>query len=203
MDNNHTKNSWSYRTPGIPDHQFIRGRVPMSKEEVRAVTIAKLRLKKDSIIYDIGAGTGSLTIEAALQAQGGRVYAVERQLEGIKLIARNVSKFGLANIELIHGEAPEALNDLPPADRVIIGGSGGRFKEIFTLLDRDLLCPQGRVVINAITLDTLTEVYQLLKRSNYQYEFCQLAITKGSKLAGYELLKAANPVYIITVQKNS
>lgn len=195
------QNSWPYKTPGISDSEFIRGQLPMTKEEIRAVTISKLRLKKDSIIYDIGAGTGSLTVEAARLADYGQVYAIEREIEGINLITSNLQKFGLQNVELVWGEAPKALRELPPADRVIIGGSGGKIKEILTLLDQQLLTPHGRIVINAITLDTLTEVYQLLKEMNYRYEICQLAITKGSKIGKYEMLKAANPVYIISAER--
>lgn len=200
--NNHlVQNSWPYEAPGISDSEFIRGQLPMTKEEIRAVTISKLRLKKDSIIYDIGAGTGSITVEAARLADYGQVYAIEREIEGINLITSNLQKFGLQNVELVWGEAPKALRELPPADRVIIGGSGGKIKEILTLLDQQLLTPHGRIVINAITLDTLTEVYQLLKEMNYRYEICQLAITKGSKIGKYEMLKAANPVYIISAER--
>lgn len=194
-------NNWPYQSPGISDSEFVRGSLPMTKAEVRALTIAKLRPKKESIIYDIGAGTGSLTIEAALLADQGHVYAIERKLEGIDLIRLNLERFGVHNVKLIHGEAPEAIRNLPPADRVIIGGSGKRFKEIFMLLDKTLLLPGARVVINLVTFNTLSEVYQLLNEMNYKYEICQLSVAKGSKLGDYELFKAMNPVFVITAVK--
>ncbi|GAB6137051.1 precorrin-6Y C5,15-methyltransferase (decarboxylating) subunit CbiT [Halanaerobaculum tunisiense] len=189
--------NWSYQTPGIPDAEFIRGQVPMTKEEVRAVTISKLRLKKDSIVYDIGAGTGSLTVEAALQAKNGRVYAIEREVAGVKLIKDNLDKFGLDNIEVIAQEAPEALKDLPAVDRVIIGGSGGQLNKILEVVDHKL-ASNGRVVINAITLDTLTTARKELERLGYKLEICNLAVTRTKEVGQYQMLQGMNPVYIIS-----
>lgn len=187
---------WKYQTPGIPDDKFIRGNIPMTKEEVRAVTISKLRLQEDSIIYDIGAGTGSLTVEAALQARAGQVYAIERANTGVKLINSNLAKFGLDNVEVIAGTAPEAFKDLPPVDRVIIGGSGGRLKEILEAVDHKLAI-NGRIVINAITLDTLTTARRELARLNYELEICNLAVTRTKEVGEYQMLQGMNPVYII------
>ncbi|GAB6100473.1 hypothetical protein JCM16358_23520 [Halanaerocella petrolearia] len=189
--------SWSYQTPGIPDVEFIRDNVPMTKEEVRAVTISKLRLKRDSIVYDIGAGTGSLTVEAALQAKQGRVYAIEREVDGVELIRNNLTKFELDNVEVIGQEAPAALKDLPTVERVMIGGSGGQLDKILKVVDQKLV-NNGRVVINAITLDTLTTAREELERLDYDLEICNLAVTRTKEVGEYQMLQGMNPVYIIS-----
>lgn len=191
---------WQYQTPGIPDDRFIRGDIPMTKEEVRTVTIAKLRLKKDSVVYDIGAGTGSLTVEAALQVSGGKVYAVERKQAGIDLIKDNLANFAVDNVEPICGQAPTVLNDLPPVDRVVIGGSGGQLKEILKVVDNKLT-PKGRVVITAITLDTLASAREELARLDYQLQICNVAVTRTKEVGQYQMLKGMNPVYIICGDK--
>jgi len=121
---------WEYITPGIPDHFFIRGDVPMTKEEVRAAALSKMRLSEDSIVFDIGAGTGSIAIECSLICRKGRVYAVERDKEAIELINSNLKKFGVSNAFVVEGNAPLVLESLPYPDRVFIGGSGGNMEEI-------------------------------------------------------------------------
>ncbi|MGM0369479.1 MAG: precorrin-6Y C5,15-methyltransferase (decarboxylating) subunit CbiT [Bacillota bacterium] len=191
---------WKYQTPGIPDDKFIRGQIPMTKEEVRAVTIAKLRLNKDSTVYDIGAGTGSLTVEAALQAVTGTVYAIERESEGVDLIQQNIDKFSLDNVEVISGLAPAVLKELPLVERVVIGGSGGQLKEILTVVDNKL-SNGGRVVINAITLDTLHLARKELARLDYEIEICNLAVTRTKEVGHYQMLDGLNPIYIICGEK--
>ncbi|MGM0472250.1 MAG: precorrin-6Y C5,15-methyltransferase (decarboxylating) subunit CbiT [Bacillota bacterium] len=187
---------WQYQTPGIPDQEFIRGQLPMTKEEVRAVTISKLRLTEDSVVYDLGAGSGSISMEAGLIAQQGRVYAVEKKEAGIKLIRSNITEFGLSNVEAILGEATTVIEDLPPADRVMIGGSGGELEQILTLVDQRLV-PGGRVVINAITLDTLAQARSKLEELDYELEICNIAVTRTKAVADYQMLQGMNPVYII------
>ncbi|MFW5976740.1 MAG: precorrin-6Y C5,15-methyltransferase (decarboxylating) subunit CbiT [Bacillota bacterium] len=199
---NHEKKIWPYVTGGIPDEKFIRKNVPMTKEEIRIITISKLRIRDDSIIYDIGAGTGALTVEAAIRAGKGKVYAVEKEIERSKLIARNVSKFNLENVKVITGEAPSALKELPPADRIIIGGSGGKLKPILNQIDKKL-ATDGRIVINAVTLDTLVEIYDLFNKLDYDFDICNIAVTRGKDIAGYKMLKALNPVYIISGEKEN
>ncbi|OCL26129.1 precorrin-6Y C5,15-methyltransferase (decarboxylating) subunit CbiT [Orenia metallireducens] len=193
-------NNWNFRTAGIPDSEFIRGEIPMTKEEVRAVSLAKLRLKEDSIVYDIGAGTGSLTIETALLSSKGRVYSIERQAEGIQLIKSNTDKFKVSNVEIIKGSAPEALLDLPEVDRVFIGGSGGKLIDILDEIDKKLKT-KGRVVINAITLNTLNASINKLKKLNYEFEICNIAVTRTRKVGDYQMLQGLNPVYIISGEK--
>lgn len=191
---------WRFQTPGIPDDLFIRGDLPMTKEEVRAVTISKLRLKRDNVVWDIGAGTGSLSIEAGLIADQGSIWAIEKESEGIELVNRNCEQFGVENIELINGEAPGALLDLPAPDRVIIGGSGGQLEEILSIVDKNMAI-EGRVVINAITLETLLAAKEALSRLNYNFNIITVSITRTKEVGNYHMLKAQNPIYIIAGER--
>ena len=119
---------WLRQVPGIPDTEFLRGKVPMTKEEVRVVTLAKGKIFPEAIIYDIGAGTGSLSIEASFLAKDGQVWALERNPEAIELIKKNKEKFQVNNLEILAKEAPEGLRELPSADVIFIGGSGGHLR---------------------------------------------------------------------------
>lgn len=121
-------------THGIRDEEFIRGKAPMTKEEVRTVSLSKLRLTADSVCYDVGAGTGSLSIEMALRAHQGQVWAIEKKEDAVELIHRNKVKFAADNLEIVEGLAPEALKDLPTPTHAFIGGSSGNLKEIVKLL---------------------------------------------------------------------
>ncbi|MTI46560.1 precorrin-6Y C5,15-methyltransferase (decarboxylating) subunit CbiT [Sporosalibacterium faouarense] len=195
------KTKWNYRTPGIPDKFFIRGKVPMTKEEVRAVTLSKLRLKSDDIIVDIGAGTGSISIECALIAEDGLVYAVERKEEGIKLIKENSQIFEIDNIEIIQGIAPEILKEVPKVDKVIVGGSGGKLKEIFQWLELSLV-ESGRLVMNFITLENMYRAIELLKENGFKdIDVTQLFVSKGRSIANLTMMEGHNPVYIISAVK--
>jgi precorrin-6Y C5,15-methyltransferase (decarboxylating) CbiT subunit len=191
---------WPYRTPGLPDDLFIRGGVPMTKEEVRAITLAKARLAPSQIIWDIGAGTGSLSVEAALLASGGSVYAVERLAEGIGLIEQNRAAFSLDNLFVVQGEAPAALISLPDPDRVLIGGSGGKTAEIIEVV-ASRLKPGGRVVVNAVTLETAAEALGALKRFFDQAEAVQVSIARTMRAGNKHLLKSLNPVTVISAEK--
>ncbi len=191
---------WPYQTPGIPDEKFIRGEVPMTKAELRAVVIAKLCLKKDSLVYDIGAGTGSVTVETALQAVEGQVFAVEKEKAAVDLLKQNLAEFQLANVRLVKGEAPQVLAELPLAERIFIGGSGGRLKDILAVADSKLKL-EGRIVLTAITLNTLCTANHVLKELNYQVEICQVAVTKTKDIANVKMFQGNNPVYIISAEK--
>ena len=181
----------------LGDDAFIRGEVPMTKEEVRTVTLSKLRLEPESVAWDIGAGTGSVSCEMALRAFRGRVYAVEQKAEGVSLIERNREKLGIGNLEVRRGVAPEALEGLPPPDRVFIGGSGGQLDRILARAVGQN--PQVRVVINAVTLETLSQAASLMKKYALGgTEFVQIAAARGTPLGGYTLMKALDPVYIIS-----
>lgn len=188
---------------GIPDTEFIRGKVPMTKQEIRILTIAKAGIRPGDMVLDVGAGTGSLSCEAAMQAAGGggMVYAIERNPEGIGLIAANAEKFGLDNIQIIHAEAPAGMEGLPKLDVVLIGGSGKRLEPI---LDRagELLKTGGRIVLNCITVQTLMQCLNYMRASElYEYETVQVQVNRWEQVGSYDMAKAANPIFIVACEK--
>lgn len=172
----------------------------MTKEEVRVLTLARARLAPGQAVWDIGAGTGSLTVEAALQVPQGMVWAIERGQEGISLIKKNAAAFQLDNVQVVEGAAPEALLPLPDPDRVLIGGSGGRLAEILALV-KDRLRPGGRVVLNAITLETTALSVHLLTELFGQVEAVQITAARAVAAGGSRLLRGANPVMVISAEK--
>lgn len=181
---------------GIPDEEFIRGEVPMTKSEVRVISLSKLALKEGDILYDVGAGTGSLSVEAALLLEKGKVYAIEEMEEAALLIEKNREKFLLQNLHIIKGRAPECLKELPVPDAAFIGGSRGRLKEILEeLLDKN---PAITIVLNAVTLETLSEAIEAFRDLSFtDMEISQAAITRTRKAGRYHMLSAQNPVFII------
>ena len=185
--------------PGMADDEFIRGKVPMSKEEVREVSICKLGLKNDSILYDIGSGTGSIAVECALLSNDIMVYAIECKDEALELIDANKKKFLLENIEVVKALAPEGLKDLKKDTHAFIGGSKGNLKEILLTLKE--INPEMRVVINAISLETIGELSYILKEfEGAKADIVQLQVSKSDEVGSYHLMKAQNPVYICTVE---
>lgn len=187
---------------GIPDAEFIRGKVPMTKQEIRILTIAKAGIRPGDMVLDVGAGTGSLSCEAAMQAgNDGMVYAIERNPEGIGLIAANAEKFGLDNVHIIHAEAPAGMDELPRLDAVLIGGSGKRLEPI---LDRagELLKTGGRIVLNCITVQTLMQCLNYMRASElYKYETVQVQVNRWEQVGSYDMAKAANPIFIVACEK--
>lgn len=198
---------------GIPDEEFIRGHVPMTKREVRSFILSSMRLKADSVVVDIGAGTGSVSVEAALSAYKGIVYAVEQKKEAQALIEANAVIFHADNIRIVAGEAPEALTELPAADVYYIGGSGGRLGEILERIrksvDSDIdrgkeqTAESGhsfhRIVLSASTLQTLSNARELLERMQYvNITFTQIQASRAHRIGSYDLIKAENPVFVIT-----
>lgn len=181
----------------IDDGEFVRGKPPMTKSEVRCLSVAKLQLPKDAVVYDVGAGTGSVTVEIALQAADGMVYAIERQAEACWVIEQNKRKFQTSNIQVIKGSAPEALTDLPVPTHAFIGGSAGNLKAILAcLLEKN---PQIRVVINTVTLETISEVMDCLKSLPLiEEEILSMSTAKARELGRYHLMTGQNPIYIIT-----
>lgn len=183
-------------THGIADAEFIRDRVPMTKEEVREVSICKLRLREGAVLYDIGSGTGSVAVEAAALSDSIQVYAVEQKKEAVSLIEKNRQQFGLENITVTEAEAPEGLWGLPAATHAFIGGSGGRLAEILAALRQ--INPGMRVVINAVSMETVCEIREILAKDVMikEEEVVQLQVSRAEKAGSHHLMKAENPVWI-------
>ena len=190
---------------GLPDAAFLRNAddkpvVPMTKSEVRAVVMSKLCLLTDSVSWDIGAGTGSVSIEMALFQPSGKVYAIEKKPEACGLIRENVAAFGLKNIEVIEGSAPEALSDLPAPTHAFIGGSSGNMREIIALLLEKN--PRVRIVASAIALETVSELTACMKEFGFaEAEIVCINVSKARTVGNYSLMTAQNPVYVFTMQR--
>lgn len=184
---------------GMDDDAFLRGKVPMTKQEIRILSLAKARIKPDAVIYDIGAGTGSLSVEAARLAPQGMVYALERKQEGVKLIRANLENFLIHNVKVIETEAPEGLERLPEADTVLVGGSGSRLSEILDAVIPKLKA-DGRIVLNCITIQTLMQCIAYMRAYSdvFAYEAIQVQINRLQQVGAYDMAKAVNPIYIVT-----
>ena len=187
---------------GIADEEFIRQDVPMTKQEIRILSLVKAQIAPDAVIYDIGAGTGSLSIEAARLAPKGEVYAIERSSEGINLIRANAANFAVTNMQVIQAEAPDGLAGLPEADAILIGGSGSRLPEILETVTPKLK-QKGRLVLNCITVQTLMQCIEFMREHSdiYIYEAIQVQVTRLQQVGTYDMAKANNPIYIVTCWK--
>lgn len=191
-------------THGLPDSAFLRGAgedgtVPMTKSEVRSVCLSKLRLTERSICWDVGAGTGSVAVEMALQAGKGQVYAIERKSAAVELIRQNKEKFSLENLSVVSGGAPEACASLPAPTHAFIGGSSGNMREILTmLLEKN---PGVRIVATAISLESAAELTACMKEFPWsEAEVVSVQTARGRKAGAYHLMTAQNPIYIFTMQ---
>lgn len=185
---------------GIEDEEFIRGDVPMTKKEIRMVVMNAARVQEDSIVLDVGAGTGSISIEAALAAPKGHVYAIERFEKATDLIRQNQEKFGVENLTIIEAKAPEGMEDLPELDAVIIGGSAGSMGTIMDEATR-LLKVGGRLVVTAVTMETGYMILKELKGRPYTYEGFQMQVSRFRKAGPYHLLNPLSPIFIVTAVK--
>ncbi|SEH36311.1 precorrin-6Y C5,15-methyltransferase (decarboxylating) subunit CbiT [Selenomonas sp. KH1T6] len=187
---------------GIDDEEFIRGKVPMTKKEIRILSLVNARLAPDSLVYDIGAGTGAISVEAARLVPKGRVYALERNPEAITLIRANAANFALRNITVINEEAPEGIAALPKCDAVFVGGSGGRLVPILDAVAMKLKS-RGRIVVNCITVQSLMQAIEYFRSrdAEFSYETIQVQVTHLQQIGPYDMAKAVNPVYILTAQK--
>lgn len=184
------------RAPGLPDEAFERGDVPMTKQEVRAAVLAKLAVRPEDILWDVGAGTGSVSVELALAAPRGRVYAVECRPEGCALIKANREKFRTRNLVLVEGLAPDALSDLPAPDAVFIGGSKGSLAAIVdAALDKN---PAARICVSAIALESLSAAVAALTAKGQTVQVSQIAVSRSKAVGGLHLMMAQNPIYLIT-----
>jgi precorrin-6Y C5,15-methyltransferase (decarboxylating) len=192
--------------PAIPflhEDEFAK-RMPkkglITKREVRLLSLAALGVREDGVVWDIGAGSGSVAIEAALLAPCGRVYAVELDPEGGAICRDNARAHAVDNVTVVHGRAPDALADLPAPDAVFIGGSKGSMAEIIEVA-LSALRPGGRLVANAITLENAAEVYQTVRRRGLEPEVTLLQVSRAEPLAHYMRYEALNPIQIFAVQK--
>ncbi len=196
----------SYAPIGLEDEEFLRNTegktVPMTKQEVRAVAMSKLRVEADSCIYDVGAGTGSITIESALLAREGQVFAIEKNPQAVSQLRQNVQHFNLENIRIIEGIAPQAMQELPAPDRVFIGGSSGNIEQILRLcLEKN---PQVRIVVTAITLETIADILSAIKSIraegiNLELDISQISASRAKTAGQLHLMMGQNPVYICCI----
>ena len=177
------------------DDEFCRGTSPMTKEEIRILALAKLQLTENAVCYDVGSGTGSVAAKMASLSPSCRVYAIEKKPEALELIKKNKERFGLDNLAVVEGEAPENLAGLPAPSHVFIGGSGGRLEDILACL-LEMKKPM-RIVIAAVTLETLQRLADLGRREDVKdVELVQLAVTQAEQAGDVRLLKARNPVWL-------
>ena len=187
-------------THGLPDESFIRAEyIPMTKSEVRAVCLSKLRLTEKAVAWDVGAGTGSVAIEMALQARKGSVYAIERKEAAVDLLYENCRKFGVDNLTVVPGIAPDACAELPAPTHAFIGGSSGNMKEIITLLLEKN--PKVRIVATAIALESIAELTSCMKHFHFEEtEVISMSVARNRKAGPYNLMTGQNPIYIFTMQ---
>ncbi len=182
-------------THGIPDEEFLREKVPMTKEEIRSISLSKLRLTRRSVLWDVGAGTGSVSVEAARQATEGMVYAVEKKTAAAELTRRNARKFGVTNLAVIEGTAPEALEDLPVPTHVFVGGSAGNLEGIL-----EAACmknPEVRIVVNTVTLETMAALTEYLrKHPPVHRDLVQVSCARAKEMGNSHLMTGMNPVLI-------
>ena len=197
---NEDAQSFTSTVHGLADDLFQRSKVPMTKQEVRSVSMSKLQPKATDLIYDIGAGTGSCSIELALLASQGKVWAFERNPVAVELLGKNKALFGVDNLEVIAGEALENIKAMPAPDCVFVGGSGGDLCEMLDVIyAKNSNC---RVVINAITVETLAEVAAYYKEHPaYSLEIVNVFVARSKHLGSYNLMMAQNPVYVMTALK--
>lgn len=194
---------WNNKTPGIPDEQFERTEdVPITKEEIRTLQISKARLCPGQTVYDIGCGSGSITVEAAIQIESnGKVFAIDFDSNAIKLTKKNLEKFGLSNVEVILGNAKEKISNLPEADAIFIGGTGGDTQKIIELCHNKLKLG-GRIVIGVILIETLYSVISIMEKLNFtSVDITQITISKSRKTSTGTMMLARNPVTIISATK--
>jgi precorrin-6Y C5,15-methyltransferase (decarboxylating) len=188
------------RSLGIPDEEFHhRGQKEglITKQEVRAVSLGKMRLNDESVLWDIGAGSGAVSIEASFLIRKGHIYAIEKNYTDVAIIKKNLQKFHVSNVEVVHTSAPDGLDKLPQPTAAFIGGSGGRMEEILDLLCRRLK-PGGRIVINIVILENLSAVVNALKVRGFAADITLINISRSTGIKKLTRLEALNPVFVVT-----
>ena len=194
---------WNYKTPGIPDENFERAeKVPITKEEVRTIQLSKARLKPGQTVYDIGCGSGSISVEAGIQIESsGKVIAIDYDENAVELTKKNLKKFNLSNVSVLFGNAKEKISDLEMADVIFIGGTGGDTSDIVKLSENKLKTG-GRIVIGIILIETLYSVLQILDTLKFDsVDITQVTISKSRKTTTGTMMLARNPVTIISATK--
>ena len=186
------------RAGGLPDDMFIRGDVPMTKRDVRAAVLSRLAVKEDDVLWDIGAGTGSCSVEMALAAPRGAVYAVECVEEACELIRKNRTSFKVWNLSLVQAKAPDGLEELPAPDAVFIGGTRGQLDGILDAATSKN--PMVRIVITAIALESLQKAQEALTARGYDLDITQIQVSRAKKAGSLHLMMAENPIYLIEAQ---
>ena len=194
---------WKYKTPGIPDDKFERtDNVPITKEEVRVIQISKARLSQGNTVYDIGCGSGSISVEAGIQIESsGKVFAIDFDPKAIELTKKNLEKFNVSNVTVILGNAKDEILKLPQADSIFIGGTGGDTKDIVKLCE-DKLKSGGMIVIGVILIETLFSVLEIIQKLKFtSIDITQITIAKSRKTSTGTMMLARNPVTVISATK--
>ena len=194
---------WKHKTPGIPDEEFERTEsVPITKEEVRTIQISKARLDSGNTVFDIGCGSGSISVEAGLQiGKDGKVFAVDVDPNAIELTKKNLKKFQIDNVDVIQGNAKEKIRELPMANAIFIGGTGGDTKDIIEL-SQDKLQTGGRLVVGIILIETLFSVLSALENLKFtSIDITQITIGKSRKTSTGTMMLSRNPVTVISATK--
>ena len=180
----------------LSDEDFERDKTPMTKEEIRILILHKMKLHPDDVVWDVGAGTGSVSIECARQVPFGTVHSVERSETAVKLIYKNKEKFSADNLTVYEGDAAETVAKLPEPDKVFIGGSG---KEMSQILETIAAFPKKiKVVISAVTIETIAETNELLGKYAPDFDVIQATVGRGRKIGSYHIMDTNNPVMIFT-----
>lgn len=180
----------------LSDSDFERGKTPMTKEEIRVLILHKMKLHPDDVVWDIGAGTGSVSIECARQVPFGAVHSVERDETAVGLIEKNKEKFGTDHLMVYHGDAAEQVKNLPMPDKVFIGGSGGKLEQIMETIAA--FHNKVRVTVSAVTLETIAEAHEILGKYDPDYDVIQATVGRGRKIGNYHIMDTNNPVMIFT-----
>ncbi len=187
-------------TPGLPEEAFDHRKPKLgliTKREVRVLSLSRMALRPDSVVWDIGAGSGSVSIEAARLAPDGRVFAVEKNAEDVEIVRSNVEKFCVPHVTVLHATAPERLDELPDPDAVFVGGSGGKLRVILSVVAARLK-PHGRLVVNAITIETLHDTVAVFRELGLEHDAILVSVARSRPLLGMMSFEALNPVYIVT-----
>ena len=194
---------WKHKTPGIPDEEFERVEsVPITKEEIRTIQLSKARLNSGDTVYDIGCGSGSISVEAALQiGKDGKIFAIDVDSNATGLTKKNLKKFQIDNVTVVEGNAKEKIQEFPTANAIFIGGTGGDTKDIIEMC-QDKLEVGGRLVVGIILIETLFSVLSILEQLKFtSIDITQITIGKSRKTSTGTMMLSRNPVTVISATK--